>query len=97
MQTRKQSVCVRHEDLIENTNSWLTDFQEQFKLETKPGFPIEVHSFSKCFITPLCMTPQVPCHKDLTHSCKVSTSCATCLANGMQSLKQGECTPFQTL
>ena len=41
-QVRYQSACVRHEDLIENTTTWLLDFQEQFKLPTRPGFPIEV-------------------------------------------------------
>ena len=41
-QVRHQSACVRHEDLIENTTTWLLDFQDQFKLRTRPGFPIEV-------------------------------------------------------
>lgn len=44
-QTRKQSVCVRHDDLIENTKEWLQDFQRQFNFETKPDFPIEVVSY----------------------------------------------------
>ncbi|BDA47078.1 hypothetical protein COCOBI_09-5330 [Coccomyxa sp. Obi] len=44
-QTRKQSVCVRHEDLIENTKEWLVEFQKQFNFETKPDFPIEVVSY----------------------------------------------------
>ena len=42
MQTRQQSICVRHEDVVDNTTTWLVDFQEQFGLATKPGFPIEV-------------------------------------------------------
>ena len=44
MQTRQQSICVRHEDVVDNTTTWLMDFQEQFGLATKPGFPIEVRS-----------------------------------------------------
>ncbi len=44
LQMRKQSVCVRHEDLIENTKEWLLDFQKQFNFKTKPDFPIEVLS-----------------------------------------------------
>ena len=27
---------------MDNTTTWLVDFQEQFGLPTKPGFPIEV-------------------------------------------------------
>ena len=47
MQTRQQSICVRHEDVVDNTTTWLVDFQEQFGLATKPGFPIEVlHSIA---------------------------------------------------
>ena len=42
VQTRQQSICVRHEDVVDNTTTWLMDFQEQFGLATKPGFPIEV-------------------------------------------------------
>ena len=42
LQTRQQSICVRHEDVVDNTTTWLVDFQEQFGLATKPGFPIEV-------------------------------------------------------
>ena len=42
VQTRQQSICVRHEDVVDNTTTWLLDFQEQFGLATKPGFPIEV-------------------------------------------------------
>ena len=44
VQTRQQSICVRHEDVVDNTTTWLMDFQEQFGLATKPGFPIEVPS-----------------------------------------------------
>ena len=42
LQTRQQSICVRHEDVVDNTTTWLVDFQEQFGVATKPGFPIEV-------------------------------------------------------
>ncbi len=42
LQARQQSICVRHEDVVDNTTTWLVDFQEQFGLATKPGFPIEV-------------------------------------------------------
>ena len=28
--------------MVDNTTTWLVDFQEQFGLATKPGFPIEV-------------------------------------------------------
>ena len=42
MQMRHQSACERHEDLIENTTTFLLDFQAQFHLRTKPGFPFEV-------------------------------------------------------
>ena len=30
--------------MVDNTTTWLIDFQEQFGLATKPGFPIEVPS-----------------------------------------------------
>ena len=42
VQTRQQSICVRHEDVVDNTTTWLVDLQQQFGLATKPGFPIEV-------------------------------------------------------
>ncbi|KAK9843701.1 hypothetical protein WJX81_002991 [Elliptochloris bilobata] len=44
-QVRLQSECVRHEDLVENTTSWLRDFQARFSLRTRPGFPIEVFEY----------------------------------------------------
>ena len=46
---------MRHEDLIENTTTWLLDFQEQFKLRTRPGFPIEV-----CVALPPSQIPRPP-------------------------------------
>ena len=61
-QTRKQSICVRHEDLIENTKSWLVEFQEQFRLKTKPNFPIEV-------ITSLVTTDLIKCISQLHLTC----------------------------
>ena len=48
---RLQSECVRHEDLVENTTSWLRDFQARFNLRTRPGFPIEAR------------TPSLACHR----------------------------------
>lgn len=46
LQVRLQSECVRHEDLVENTTSWLRDFQARFNLRTRPGFPIEARTQS---------------------------------------------------
>ena len=43
-QVRLQSECVRHEDLVENTTSWLRDFQARFNLRTRAGFPIEARA-----------------------------------------------------
>ncbi len=43
MQTRQQSICVRHEDVVDNTSTWLVNLQQQFGLTIKPGFPIEVN------------------------------------------------------
>lgn len=45
-QVREQSECVRHEDLVENTTSWLHEFQARFDLRTRPGFPIEARAAS---------------------------------------------------
>ena len=56
-QVRLQSECVRHEDLVENTTSWLRDFHARFNLRTRPGFPIEVRTpFLACTRLPLPMT-----------------------------------------
>jgi hypothetical protein len=41
-------MCVRHEDLIENTTTFLLDFQDQFRLRTKPGFPYEARAAHTC-------------------------------------------------
>jgi hypothetical protein len=45
---RTQSACVRHEDLVENTTSWLRDFQARFSLRARPGFPAEVRRPRAC-------------------------------------------------
>lgn len=66
-QTRKQSICVRHEDLIENTKSWLVEFQEQFRLKTKPNFPIEV-------LTSLVTTDLIKCISQLHLTCPSSAA-----------------------
>ena len=78
MQTRQQSICVRHEDVVDNTTTWLVDFQEQFSLATKPGFPIEVlHSVSH--------TPQAVYGYVYTKWAKhTSESCTTILLPDLQ-------------
>ena len=45
---------MRHEDLIENTTTFLLDFQEQFHLRTKPGFPYEVGSLARSMLSSSC-------------------------------------------
>ena len=42
MQLRRQSACVRHEDMMENSDVFVVEMKDRFNLRTRPGFPVKV-------------------------------------------------------
>ena len=61
---------MRHEDLVENTTSWLREFQARFNLRTRPGFPIEArapHARTPPWHATGCMTSE---------ACRLLCACA---------------------
>ena len=44
-QVRRQSLLVRHEDLLANTEGWLSMLRKRYRLKAKPAFPAQLSTY----------------------------------------------------